>query len=686
MMKIIDSIKRKLPKIEKAFYTFTSKISDIKDFIVKWCKKLKDSPYAGIIYLFMISVIAAVISICVSNISSKTEPETESIVEAAVTPFDTKVPTAIPVTTDTTTETTEEITEETTTAKLIDISELQISNQDLSEKTNRNNAVSTSDAPVTPPTTTINFSPDNYDSVIYGIDVSKWQGDIDWNQVAAAGYKFVFVKVGGRGTSSGSLYYDEKFRENIEGASRAGLNVGVYFFSQAINEREALEEASLTIDAIKGYNITYPVVFDWETGWFSNKRPYRANAANLSNAAMTSIVNTFLSTVESYGYEAMVYGNGYDLSLFDIGSVSKSHKVWYARYWSYYRNYNNYYVPGNQTPETPFQYDIWQYKDTGTVPGISEKVDLNVQFITNNIEINVPSKDITIEAGGSVDLMKNVTSKNGKGKDITSSVTYKIKNSSGNEVTLQDAINNSGKYTVVYTAQDLGVTYSIDDVILTVISKPIVLLKQTKATYFKAFDNENITDEEISVMIDTLINENLISAKSYINEDLSANVIINVPEELYSLQEGVHTVTYSVKDSSGIEGNSELKIAIVNKVNDCVLISQDIASANTFKNTLNSLLISNLSVTDISNVSIEYSDELTAAIQSKTFNVGDTFTIKYKSSDMSGNQYVLSCEIKITEPEETETTSLPEDTTSEENTSSNSETTTNDETTTNETT
>ena len=138
-----------------------------------------------------------------------------------------------------------------------------------------------------------------------GIDVSKWQKDIDWNAVKASGVQFVVVKVAGRDTSTGELYEDPNFRANITGASTAGLKVGVYFFSQAVNEKEAVEEANYLSNLIAPYKIQLPVFCDYE--WDST-RTYRVKDG-ADYKTRTAAIDAFCKTIIDNGYTAGFYGN-----------------------------------------------------------------------------------------------------------------------------------------------------------------------------------------------------------------------------------------------------------------------------------------------------------------------------------------------------------------------------------------
>lgn len=197
---------------------------------------------------------------------------------------------------------------------------------------------------------------------LHGIDVSYYQGEIDWAAVAADGIDFAFIRVGYRGYgTSGTLNEDTFFKANIEGATAAGIDVGVYFFSQAINEAEAIEEAEYLLSLIEGYDITWPVVYDWETVSSTDARTNGLSGETVTNCALA-----FCGLVEESGYTPMVYFNkmaGY--LKYDLHAISRYDK-WFAQY--------------NIAPDFIYDYQIWQYSDSGTVAGIEGKVDMNIAF------------------------------------------------------------------------------------------------------------------------------------------------------------------------------------------------------------------------------------------------------------------------------------------------------------------
>ena len=209
--------------------------------------------------------------------------------------------------------------------------------------------------------TGISYADDHY-RIIHGIDVSKWQGNIDWEKVKADGYEFVIIRMGYRGYGeTGELAMDEMFYKNIQGAQSAGLDVGVYFFSQAINEAEALEEAEFVLNALEGYELQFPIVYDPE---LIRDQPARTNDVTGEQFTKNTIV--FCEAIQTAGYEPMIYSNMiWEAFLFDMTQL-ENYPFWYADYES--------------VPQTPYHFVMWQYSETGRVNGISGNVDLNILF------------------------------------------------------------------------------------------------------------------------------------------------------------------------------------------------------------------------------------------------------------------------------------------------------------------
>lgn len=201
---------------------------------------------------------------------------------------------------------------------------------------------------------------DGYTPSHVGIDVSAHQGRIDWTQVAQAGVEFAMIRAGYRGYTQGDLEQDAYFAQNLDGASAAGLDVGVYFFSQAITTDEAAEEAELVLSMLGGRTLAYPVIFDWE----DIEADARTNG--MTSVLLTDIAETFCKTIEDAGYRAGIYFNQrFGYQEFDLLRLQER-VFWLAEY--------------NIPPTFDYDFQIWQYTSEGTVSGIDTPVDLNLSF------------------------------------------------------------------------------------------------------------------------------------------------------------------------------------------------------------------------------------------------------------------------------------------------------------------
>ena len=209
-----------------------------------------------------------------------------------------------------------------------------------------------------------------------GIDISEFQGSINWDAVKADGIDFAFIRCGGRGYSRGGIYDDSRFYENVRGAKAAGIKVGVYFFSQAITPYEALEEASITLDKISGLGIDLPVVMDWETS--SDYRTWDLYGEDFAN-----VIKAFCSTIAQNGYTPCVYLNTSDINNRlggYSGDILSRYKLWYAYPYSCYSD-GSFYHEGDMIPPRSFYFEYWQYSWHGDVAGIPEDCDLDIKVI-----------------------------------------------------------------------------------------------------------------------------------------------------------------------------------------------------------------------------------------------------------------------------------------------------------------
>lgn len=288
--------------------------------------------------------------------------------------------------------------------------------------------------------------------LVYGIDVSRWQGDIDWSKVAADGITFAMIKCGG---GDDGLYEDRKFKQNIQGALANGIQVGIYFYSGATDAKTAYDEASFCINLIKDYQITYPVAFDWELDGDYN--------------SVTEACETFCNVVKSYGYQPMVYSNRNRwYNNFNGEKLSNKFKVWMAAYWSEYYYTSTRWTYGDDLASFKWHYDMWQYGVTDTVDGIDGYVDMNIAFFgyanykvngAQDATLTVQNTNITRYLGHDsgklnegVDFMSGVKGVNSIGYEVD--VDYDIIDSSGNSVDEEDALSQSGRYTVRYSFKD----------------------------------------------------------------------------------------------------------------------------------------------------------------------------------------------------------------------------------------
>ena len=194
-----------------------------------------------------------------------------------------------------------------------------------------------------------------------GIDVSKYQGNIDWNTVASDGVEYAFVRLGLRGYVSGEIVLDEYYHQNMAGANTAGLPVGVYFFTQAITVEEAREEAQYVIDNLRDYKVDCPVVFDVEMITSGDGR-----ANNLSKEERTQICIAFCETIKAAGYTPMIYGNVKCFTKMVDMTLLEDYEKWYA----FYDDYMYF----------PYEVSCWQYTEKGKVAGIQGNVDLNISY------------------------------------------------------------------------------------------------------------------------------------------------------------------------------------------------------------------------------------------------------------------------------------------------------------------
>ncbi len=200
-----------------------------------------------------------------------------------------------------------------------------------------------------------------------GINVNQKKGDIDWNQVAANGVDYAMIRVGYRNYGDGKLLPDEKFADNIKGATEAGLPVGVYFYSKAVTDAEAEDEATFVLEQIREYSVTYPVAFYWEYDLQSDGSLDQDSRTKQCNGdQVTGFIDTFCKKIKASGRTASFYCDksmGYEK--LDLERLS-GYEMWYAEF--------------RTVPSFFYDFGMWQYTKEGSVPGISEKVPINLSL------------------------------------------------------------------------------------------------------------------------------------------------------------------------------------------------------------------------------------------------------------------------------------------------------------------
>jgi len=247
------------------------------------------------------------------------------------------------------------------------------------------------------------------DEITFGIDVSKWQGIIDWKKVKDAGVEFAIIRVGYRTQVDGKIIEDPYAKYNLQQAQKNGIKLGAYFFSTAVSEKEAEEEAKWVVDFIAPYKITYPVVYNCEGFTDPENRQY-----GMTREERTRLVTVFLDYIEDSGYTPMFYAAKNELEGsrdWDTSSLTKNYKIWVAQYTDYIDLDN---------PKSFYSgpLDMWQYTSNGSVPGIDGPVDLNVAYFGYKKEAkpkdNTPVEEVTADPAALInftEVNESVTAK-----------------------------------------------------------------------------------------------------------------------------------------------------------------------------------------------------------------------------------------------------------------------------------
>lgn len=270
------------------------------------------------------------------------------------------------------------------------------------------------------------------DQVTIGIDVARYQGTIDWAQVAASGIDFAMVRVGYRADKSREICADSNAKYNMQEAQKNGIKVGAYFFSTAVSAEEAKEEANWVADYISQYQITYPVAYDCE----GFDKPESAQY-NLTNAQRTDIAIAFLQEIYNRGYTPMFYSSMGELSgsaKWDTERIEGTYRIWVSQYPS---------APYPQTARSSYTgaHAMWQYTNRGTVAGISRPVDVNVAYFGYEGTADAQSTEAPEEVNADVEALMNFT-------QVSENVTAK------ESTNLRNIPSQGSDSTVVYTLQN----------------------------------------------------------------------------------------------------------------------------------------------------------------------------------------------------------------------------------------
>ncbi len=292
------------------------------------------------------------------------------------------------------------------------------------------------------------------DEITFGIDVARYQGTIDWAQVAASGVDFAMVRVGYRMNESREIIADSNARYNMQEAQKNGIKLGAYFFSTAVNEEEAKEEADWTADYIAQYQITYPVAFDCEGFDRESSAQY-----GLSASERTDIAIAFLNRIYERGYTPMFYSSMHEMTgdaAWETSRIEQKYRIWVSQYPS---------VPYPQTEKSSYGgvHAMWQYTNRGTVAGISQPVDVNIAYFGYEGTAGAQSEEAPEEATADVEALmpftaveEDVTAKDStnlrnipsQGDDST--VVYTLKNG---ETVKRTGVSSSGWSRLIYNDQ-----------------------------------------------------------------------------------------------------------------------------------------------------------------------------------------------------------------------------------------
>lgn len=332
----------------------------------------------------------------------------------------------------------------------------------------------------------------------FGIDVAKYQGTIDWSQVADAGIDFAMIRVGYRAQVSGEITADTNAKYNMQEAQKYGIKLGAYFFSTAVTEEEAIEEANWVADYIAQYPITYPVAYNCEGFNDPENRQY-----SLTKYQRTNIAMAFLAQIEARGYEAMFYASRNELqddAQWVTSQIEPEYKIWVAQYPT---------QPYPATEKSTYTgvHHMWQYTTEGTVPGISQSVDLNVAYFgyegtgeaknseaPDQVEADIEALMTFTPVNESVTAKQSTNLRSIPSQDTDSQVLYTLKNG---KIATRIGISDSGWSKLTFNGSTY---YAVSSYLTTDLSPAATDAPQTDddgiETQFRAVQ-EQVTAKEV---------------------------------------------------------------------------------------------------------------------------------------------------------------------------------------------
>lgn len=398
--------------------------------------------------------------------------------------------------------------------------------------------------------------------VTYGVDVAKYQGTIDWAKVAASGVQFAMVRVGYRTQSEGKITADTNAKYNMQEASANGIKLGAYFFSTAVSEAEAVEEADWVADYISQYKITYPVAYNCEGFTSSDSRQY-----SLTQSQRTEIARAFLNEIYNRGYTPMFYAAKNELTgnaAWDTTSLDNTYKMWIA----YYPGSNYDYSMG---PGYSGAYNMWQYSSAGKIDGISKNVDVNIAYFGYASDSNAKSDVAPETVSADVEALMNfrevnetVTAKNktnlrdipSQGEDSTVLVTLENPNTAQ-----RTGISDSGWSRVIYGDK---VCYAVSSYLTTDLNAPAQASQAASATPASQDDSgDNGIKTKFTACDDT------ITAKQEVNLRTLPSVTNEQAQVAYTLHNGetAHRTGYNQEYGwSRVEYNGQVLYCITSYI------------------------------------------------------------------------------------------------------------------------